>query len=295
MYSRTVFDRPWRRDPILVVWAAIVAWLGWVALNNHTTWSGTMEGTRVRAFLTEFSTGVMTSFLLLALLPACLRWLWRHGWPHRRQRAPVVPPAYFWRPGSGGQPGQPWSGGHPQWPATVTTAAGFDAGGAEAEPGCGPGRCPRWTCCQNRDEERRSAGLRAPRDPDPLDAGRWIRAVSTQRLLRPADVDAGPGSTPEASPGAAPPPPGPASATDGRPQPVVDLPRGAADLDEPDLRIPAPHIDLGAGPRVWPPAPGMQLPPVDVSLPPGRFGFGRAQEHDPDGPRDPEADERGRR
>ena len=75
----------------------------------------------------------------------------------------------------------------------------------------------------------------------------------------------------------------------------MDLPDGAADLEEPDLRIPAPHIDLGDGPGVWPPAPGLQLPPVDVSLPPGRFALGRAQEEALGGRPGPDHDERGRR
>ena len=294
MPSRTVFDRPLRRDPILIVWAVIVLVIGWVALSSHTTWSGSLQGYRVLGFLNDFCSGVMTSFLLLALLPALLRWVWRHGWPRRRRT--VAPAGYSWHPGPGAQPGQPWPGGFPQGPAPVATAAGVGAGGPEDGPGFGPGRCPRWTCCQARDDDGWSAGLRAPRDPDPLDAGRWVRAVSTQRLAPPPVADPAPPPTPAQTPGSASSPAASASAsaTDDAGQPVVDLPHGRPDFDEPDLRIPAPHVDLGDRPGVWPPAPGMQLPPIDVSLPPGRFALGRPQEDAVDARRDRD-DERGRR
>jgi hypothetical protein len=77
MAARPVFDRPLRRDPILVVWALLNLVMGLVALNRHTTWSGSVEGWRVAAVLSDVATTGMTSYLLLALLPALLRWWWR--------------------------------------------------------------------------------------------------------------------------------------------------------------------------------------------------------------------------
>lgn len=79
MTARPVFDRPLRRDPILVVWALLNLVMGLVALNRHTTWSGSVEGWRVAAVLSDVATTGMTSYLLLALLPALLRWWWRRG------------------------------------------------------------------------------------------------------------------------------------------------------------------------------------------------------------------------
>ena len=77
MTARPVFDRPLRRDPILVVWALLNLVMGLVALNRHTTWSGSVEGWRVAAVISDVATTGMTSYLLLALLPALLRWWWR--------------------------------------------------------------------------------------------------------------------------------------------------------------------------------------------------------------------------
>ena len=84
MTARPVFDRPLRRDPILVVWALLNLVLGLVALNRHTTWSGSVEGWRVAAVLSDVATMGMTSYLFLALLPALLRWWWRR---HRVSQA----------------------------------------------------------------------------------------------------------------------------------------------------------------------------------------------------------------
>ena len=78
--SRSVFDRPLRRDPILVVWALLNALMAAFSLNSHTTWSGSLESARVVAFLKDVTTVGTFSYLLLALLPALLR---------RRMRGPL--------------------------------------------------------------------------------------------------------------------------------------------------------------------------------------------------------------
>lgn len=92
--SRSVFDRPLRRDPILVVWALLNAVLGAFSLNSHTTWSGSLEWDRVVALLRDVTAVGTVSYLLLALLPAVLR---------RRLRGPLHhPPAgarSAWAPG----------------------------------------------------------------------------------------------------------------------------------------------------------------------------------------------------
>lgn len=92
--SRSVFDRPLRRDPILVVWAILNALMAAFSLNSHTTWSGSLESARVVAFLKDLTTVGTFSYLLLALLPALLR---------RRLRRPLPQPTAgvrgAWAPG----------------------------------------------------------------------------------------------------------------------------------------------------------------------------------------------------
>lgn len=83
---RLVFDRPLWRDPILRCWGVLNLVLAAFSLNRHTTWSGSLDWHRVGGFLDEVATNLMLSYLLLALLPALVRWWWRgRGMPRHSE------------------------------------------------------------------------------------------------------------------------------------------------------------------------------------------------------------------
>ena len=118
MPARTVFDRPLRRDPILVLWALLNALVAAASLNSHTTWSGSLEWARVVGFIDDVATMAMLSYLLLALLPALMRRRWRG--PNRETAAPV---RSAWAAGThaGLEPSAaPW--GFQQWPYPTSPA-----------------------------------------------------------------------------------------------------------------------------------------------------------------------------
>lgn len=95
----TWFDRPLRRDPLLVVWLLVNVVVAFVALDANTTWSGSVESARVASFFADVIVVSLASFVLLCLLPAWLRWKWRgrslvrwdgeqSQWRHGRQHGP---------------------------------------------------------------------------------------------------------------------------------------------------------------------------------------------------------------
>lgn len=71
----TLFRRPLRRDPILVVWALVDLVIAAVTLNRHTEWRGTFKWELAYGFVREFTFWLLISFLVLAVLPA---WFRRH-------------------------------------------------------------------------------------------------------------------------------------------------------------------------------------------------------------------------
>ena len=123
----TVFDRPLRRDPIVVVWLLFTAVMALVALNRHTTWSGSLEPARLVAFLYDVTTMAMVSYLFLCLLPALLRWCWRGQalWWWRDA------PQWWWRGGThwpSAWAAQPGTAGVPRWAQGGSAAWGSPQG-----------------------------------------------------------------------------------------------------------------------------------------------------------------------
>ena len=243
MPSRTIFDRPLRGDPILLVWGAVVMLTGWLALDRHTTWSGSFERTRVLGFVTDLCSGVMTSFLLMALLPACLRWLWRHGWPTRRR--------YVARHGVAAAAGPPG----PPRPGTADVC----------------GRCPLQEPAEQGQRRLRpppghAAGLSL------LDHGRTLRAGAVQlevpSWLRGDPAEAAAEDEPER----------PGLEEDAEAPAVGEAePSGALGVGQPDVVVPLPRIVLPHMPDVDPSAPTVRLPRMGVNLPEGRFTVRRRQ------------------
>ncbi|WP_138732015.1 hypothetical protein [Modestobacter excelsi] len=91
-----MFRHPLHRDPLVVIWALLMAVISFIALNDNTTWSGHLEADRVAGFLRDVSAALLWSFLML-LLAAWLRS--RAGLPMarrpRRSSSPL-PPALPW-------------------------------------------------------------------------------------------------------------------------------------------------------------------------------------------------------
>jgi hypothetical protein len=77
MARGSLFDRPLRRDWVLRVWTALVLILLFGALNQNTTWSGSVDAHRVASFTGEAIAIVGITFLLLALVPAFVRRVFR--------------------------------------------------------------------------------------------------------------------------------------------------------------------------------------------------------------------------
>ena len=78
-----MFREPLRRDPLVVGWAIVMVFAGFVALSNNTTWSGSLEADRVAGFLKDLAEAFLWSFFLLLLLA----WLRARGWRDRGHRA----------------------------------------------------------------------------------------------------------------------------------------------------------------------------------------------------------------
>src|SRR4051812_37818331 len=91
-----MFRDPLHRDPLVVVWAALMAAAGFIALNDNTTWSGHLEADRVAGFLRDLSAALLWSVLLLLLAA----WLRSRAWPQKARRparrSTPAPPSLPW-------------------------------------------------------------------------------------------------------------------------------------------------------------------------------------------------------
>lgn len=92
-----MFRDPLHRDPLVVVWVTLMAVVGFIALNDNTTWSGHLEADRVAGFLRDLSAALLWSFALLLLAA----WLRSHVWPQTVRRparvaSPLPLPSLPW-------------------------------------------------------------------------------------------------------------------------------------------------------------------------------------------------------